>query len=125
MRQMALEIASELTRADIELVIGRLANTSLESSLLERINEQQMIDAQMMELRGKVLAGAAGEFSISETGLLRVQGRICVPSDASVRREIMYEVHTTPYSIHPGAAKMYHDLRPLYWWSSMKRYVVQ
>ena len=49
-RQMALEIASELTRADIELVIGRLANISLESSLLERISEQRMIDAQMMEL---------------------------------------------------------------------------
>ena len=84
MRQMALEIASKLTNADIELVIGRLANISLETSLLEKINEQQMIDAQMMELRGKVLARAARDFSISETGLLRFQGRICVPSDDSI-----------------------------------------
>ena len=62
LRQMAPELASELTRADIELVTGGLANISLESSLLERISEQRMIDAQMMELRGKVLAGAAGDF---------------------------------------------------------------
>ena len=84
-----------------------------------------MIDAQMMELRGKVLAGAAGDFSISETGLLKFQGLICVPSDDSIRREILDEVHTTPYSIHPGATKMYQDLRSLYWWSGMKRDVVE
>ena len=54
-----------------ELVTGGLANISLGSSLLERISEQQLIDAQLMELRGKVLAGAAGDFSISKTGLLR------------------------------------------------------
>ena len=125
MRQMALEIASELTRADIELVIGRLANISLESSLLERISEQQMIDAQMMELRGKFLARAARDFSISEMGLLRFQRHICVPSDAGIRKEILDEAHTTPYSVHPGTTKMYHDLRSLYWWSGMKRYVVE
>ena len=65
LRQMASELATELTRSDIELVIGRLANISLESTLLERISELQMADAQSMELRGKVLAGAAGDFSIS------------------------------------------------------------
>ena len=84
LRQMALELATELTRSGIELVIGRLANISLESTLLERISELQMVDAQLMELRGKVLAGKAGDFSISETGLLRFQGRICVPSDAGI-----------------------------------------
>ena len=45
LRQMASELATELTRSDIELVIGRLANISLESTLLERISELQMVDA--------------------------------------------------------------------------------
>ena len=67
----------------------------------------------------------AGDFSISETGLLRFQGRICVPADDSIRREILDEAHTTPYSIHPGATKMYQDLRSLYWWSGMKRDVAE
>ena len=67
-----------------------------------------------MELRGKVLAGTGGEFSISETRLLRFQGRIFVPSDADIRREILDEAHTTPYSIHPCATNMYQDLRSLY-----------
>ena len=40
-------------------------------------------------------------------------------------REILDEAHTTPYSIHPGATKMYQDLRSLYWWSGMKQDVVK
>ena len=92
----------------------------MESTLLERISAHQLVDAQLMELRGKVLAGMASDFSISETGLLRFQGRICVPADESIHREILDEAHTTPYSIHPSATKMYLDLRSLYWWSGMK-----
>nr|GFB75876.1 putative reverse transcriptase domain-containing protein [Tanacetum cinerariifolium] len=29
--------------------------------------------------------------------------------------------HTSRYSIHPGANKMYYDLRDLYWWPGIKR----
>ncbi|MCP6401421.1 hypothetical protein NL486_27285, partial [Klebsiella pneumoniae] len=45
LRPMTPELASELTRADIEVVTGELANISLGSSLLERISEQQLTDA--------------------------------------------------------------------------------
>ncbi|GJU92226.1 putative reverse transcriptase domain-containing protein [Tanacetum coccineum] len=37
----------------------------------------------------------------------------------------MDEAHTSRYSIHPGADKMYHDLRDFYWWPGMKRDVVE
>ncbi|GJR56510.1 putative reverse transcriptase domain-containing protein [Tanacetum coccineum] len=33
---------------------------------------------------------------------------------------IMHESHKSKYSIHPGADKMYHDLKMLYWWPNMK-----
>ncbi|GKB44594.1 putative reverse transcriptase domain-containing protein [Tanacetum coccineum] len=33
----------------------------------------------------------------------------------------MDEAHATKYSIHPGADKMYYDLRDLYWWPGMKK----
>ncbi|GJU82934.1 putative reverse transcriptase domain-containing protein [Tanacetum coccineum] len=33
----------------------------------------------------------------------------------------MNEAHTLKYSVHPGADKMYHDLRDLYWWPGMKK----
>nr|GEY59181.1 putative reverse transcriptase domain-containing protein [Tanacetum cinerariifolium] len=33
-----------------------------------------------------------------------------------VRTIIMNEAHKTRYSVHPGADKMYYDLRDMYWW---------
>ncbi|GJR53109.1 putative reverse transcriptase domain-containing protein [Tanacetum coccineum] len=47
--------------------------------------------------------------------------RIWVPLVGGVRTIIMDEAHKTRYSVHPGADKMYHDLRDMYWWSGMKR----
>ncbi|GJS55908.1 putative reverse transcriptase domain-containing protein [Tanacetum coccineum] len=33
----------------------------------------------------------------------------------------MDEAHKSKYSVHPGADKMYHDLRDMYWWPRMKK----
>ncbi|GJW99244.1 putative reverse transcriptase domain-containing protein [Tanacetum coccineum] len=37
----------------------------------------------------------------------------------------MDEAHTSRYSIHLGADKMYYDLRDLYWWPGMKRDIAE
>ncbi|GJZ21606.1 putative reverse transcriptase domain-containing protein, partial [Tanacetum coccineum] len=42
-----------------------------------------------------------------------------------VRKLIVDEAHTSRYSIHSGADKMYYDLRDLYWWPGMKRDVAE
>ncbi|GJS22767.1 putative reverse transcriptase domain-containing protein [Tanacetum coccineum] len=47
--------------------------------------------------------------------------RIWVPLVGSMRTMIMDEAHRSKYSMHPGADKMYHDLRDMYWWPGMKR----
>ncbi|GKD45640.1 putative reverse transcriptase domain-containing protein, partial [Tanacetum coccineum] len=47
--------------------------------------------------------------------------RIWVPLVGGVRTIIMYKAHKTRYSVHPGADKIYHDLRDIYWWPGMKR----
>ncbi|GJW99916.1 putative reverse transcriptase domain-containing protein [Tanacetum coccineum] len=46
--------------------------------------------------------------------------RIWIPSIGDVRKLIMDEAHTSRYSVHPGADKMYYDLRDLYWWPGME-----
>ncbi|GJS31501.1 putative reverse transcriptase domain-containing protein [Tanacetum coccineum] len=51
--------------------------------------------------------------------------RIWIPSVGGVRKLIMDEAHTSRYSVHPGADKMYYDLRDLYWWPSMKRDIAE
>ncbi|GKF99800.1 putative reverse transcriptase domain-containing protein [Tanacetum coccineum] len=37
----------------------------------------------------------------------------------------MYEAHKSKYSIHPGADKMYYDLRDRYWWPGMKKDIAE
>ncbi|GJW11396.1 putative reverse transcriptase domain-containing protein [Tanacetum coccineum] len=44
-----------------------------------------------------------------------------VPLVCDVRITIMDEAHKSKYSVHPGADKMYYDLRDMYWWPGMKR----
>ncbi|KAL0405467.1 UNVERIFIED_CONTAM: Retrovirus-related Pol polyprotein from transposon [Sesamum latifolium] len=42
-----------------------------------------------------------------------------------LRTEIIHEAHYAPYAMHPGSTKMYRDLRPYYWWPTMKKDVAE
>nr|GFB60200.1 retrotransposon protein, putative, Ty3-gypsy subclass [Tanacetum cinerariifolium] len=50
---------------------------------------------------------------------------IWISSVGGVRKLITDEAHTSIYSIHPSADKMYYDLRDLYWWPGMKRDILE
>ncbi|GJS99086.1 putative reverse transcriptase domain-containing protein [Tanacetum coccineum] len=58
-------------------------------------------------------------------GTLYYLDRIWVPLKGDVRTQIMYEAHKSKYSIHPGADKMYYDLRDRYWWPGMKKDIAE
>nr|GFA08865.1 putative reverse transcriptase domain-containing protein [Tanacetum cinerariifolium] len=47
--------------------------------------------------------------------------RIWVSLVGGMRTITMNEAHKTRYFVYPGADKMYHDLRDMYWWPIMKR----
>ena len=64
-------------------------------------------------------------FSQGGDGVLRFQNRLCVPDVEDLRQRIMAEAHSARYSIHPGATKMYHDLREIYWWNDIKKDIVK
>ncbi|GJT02222.1 putative reverse transcriptase domain-containing protein [Tanacetum coccineum] len=48
-----------------------------------------------------------------------------VPLKGEVRTLIMDEAHKSKYSVHPGANKMYYDLRDRYWWPGMKKDIAE
>ncbi|KAD6119103.1 hypothetical protein E3N88_10374 [Mikania micrantha] len=52
-------------------------------------------------------------------------GRMWVPRNGDIRARILHEAHKSRYSVHPGATKMYQDLRQDYWWPGMKFNVMQ
>ncbi|GKA89470.1 putative reverse transcriptase domain-containing protein [Tanacetum coccineum] len=67
------------------------------------------------------LHGLDQQMERKEYESLYFMDRIWVPLVGGVRTIIMDEAHKTRYSVHPGADKMYHDLRDVYWWPGMKR----
>ncbi|GJU29178.1 putative reverse transcriptase domain-containing protein [Tanacetum coccineum] len=54
-------------------------------------------------------------------GALYYLNQIWVPLKGDVRTLIMDESHKSKYSVHPGADKMYYDLRDRYWRPGMKK----
>ncbi|GJX28176.1 putative reverse transcriptase domain-containing protein, partial [Tanacetum coccineum] len=58
-------------------------------------------------------------------GVLYYLDRIWVPLKGDVRTLIIDESHKSKYFVHPGADKMYYDLRDRHWWSGMKKDIAQ
>nr|GEW54594.1 putative reverse transcriptase domain-containing protein [Tanacetum cinerariifolium] len=69
------------------------------------------------------LRGLETHFERRDDGGIYFFDRIWIPPVGGVRKLIMDEAHTYRYSIHPGADKMYYDLRDLYWWPGIKRVI--
>ncbi|KAH0781055.1 hypothetical protein KY290_000653 [Solanum tuberosum] len=69
--------------------------------------------------------GSTAHFEEGGDGVLRYQGRLCVPKVDELQERIMEETHSSRYSIHSGSTKMYCDLREVYWWSSMKNDIAE
>ena len=98
-----------------------MACVEARSSFLDKIKGNQFADEKLSRIRDMVLQGEAKEEKIDEKGVLRIKRRICVPRVDDLIHTILTEAHSSRYSIHPGATKMYHNLKQHFWWSRMKR----
>ncbi|GJZ70460.1 putative reverse transcriptase domain-containing protein, partial [Tanacetum coccineum] len=93
--------------------------------------------------------GKHTEFSVDDDGVVWFEDRLCVPNDQALREKVMTEHETekmnvedgkhtefsvdddgvvwfedrlcVPFTIHPGATKMYRDLKHYFWWNGMKQ----
>ena len=54
-------------------------------------------------------------------GLLRFDGRVYVPADPAVRRELMTLFHDGPMAGHLGIAKTYKRIARYYYWDSLRK----
>ncbi|GJU49514.1 putative reverse transcriptase domain-containing protein, partial [Tanacetum coccineum] len=53
--------------------------------------------------------------------ILVAQNKASEKAPAKMLTLIIDEAHKSRYSVHPGADKMYYDLRDMYWWPRMKK----
>ncbi|KAL0400019.1 UNVERIFIED_CONTAM: hypothetical protein Sradi_2345200 [Sesamum radiatum] len=100
---------------------GLWAALQLKPDFVDQIKEAQTWDPFLLGMLERVKQGKKSNFFIRADGLIVNGERICVPDIEGLRREILQEAHNTPYSMHPGTIKMYHNLRPYYWWQTMKK----
>ena len=126
-RPLAREVqtlANDCMRLEVLEKGGFLDCVEPRSSFLDKIKGKQFSDEKLSRIRDMVLRGEAKEAIIDEEGILRIKGRVCVPRVDDLIHTILTEAHSSRYSIHLGATKMYRDLRQHYWWSRMKRDMV-
>ncbi|KAL4038688.1 hypothetical protein IC575_002311 [Cucumis melo] len=115
----------DLERPRLRCRWGDNAISLVQPTLRQRIIGAQSNDPYLVEKRGLAEAGQAEGFSISSDGGLVFERRLCVPSDSAIKTELLSEAHSSPFSMHPGSAKMYQDLKRVYWWRNMKREVAE
>ena len=104
-------LANDLMRLEVNEKGGFLASVEARSSFLAKIKGKQFDDKKLSRIRDMVLRGEAKEAIIDEEGVLRDKGRVCVPRVDDLIHTILTEAHSSRYSIHPGATKMYRDLK--------------
>ncbi|KAJ0908417.1 putative nucleotidyltransferase, Ribonuclease H [Helianthus annuus] len=89
--------------------------------LQNRIRNAQYTSVNEGNLYNEMQCGAENSLVSKPDGILYYLNRIWIPNRDDLRNFLMKEAHNTKYSIHPGADKMYHDMRTSYWWPGMKK----
>ncbi|GJS86193.1 putative reverse transcriptase domain-containing protein [Tanacetum coccineum] len=88
--------------------------------LPSRILEAKKEAVKVENLEAEDISGMLKKLEARADGTLCLDNRSWLPCYGDTRSLIMHESHKSKYSIHPGADKMYHDLKMLYWWPNMK-----
>ncbi|GJZ24920.1 putative reverse transcriptase domain-containing protein, partial [Tanacetum coccineum] len=100
---------------------ARAMSMMIHFSIKSKILEAQSEASKVINTPTERLRGFEKQLERKEDNGLYFVERIRVPAYGNLRTLIMNEAHTTKYSVHPRADKMYYDLRDLYWWPGMKK----
>nr|GEV88662.1 putative reverse transcriptase domain-containing protein [Tanacetum cinerariifolium] len=99
----------------------RAMSMTIHSSIKAKILEAQSEASKNTSTPTEMLKGLDKQLERKEDGRLYLSERIWVPVYGNLRTLIMNKAHAMRYFVHPGADKMYYDLRGLYSWPEMKK----
>ncbi|KAI3824327.1 hypothetical protein L1987_05785 [Smallanthus sonchifolius] len=99
----------------------KIHSIRIENDIQTRILEAQHIYITEGNMYNEMSCGAELQLETKPNGLLYFLNHIWIPDHNNLRTFIMNEAHKNRYSVHPGADKMYKDLRTQYWWPGMKK----
>ena len=108
---------------------GHILLTGEEQGLLRRIRNAKDFDepvAKAMELlKRSGQRSLAGEEWSHEQDLILFRGKVYVPKDDDLRRQIVHNHHDSPVAGHPGRWKTLELVSRNYWWPGISRYVAK
>jgi len=126
LQQLKPELAKELKQLNLRIVcLGTVNTLRIQSTIEEQISRAQKEDRYLNVMKRNTGSGKAPGFRVDEKGTIWYKDRICVPKNGDLRQVNMDEAHNSAYSIHPGATKMFMDLRSKYWWRGMKKDIAE
>jgi len=98
-----------------------------ESPLLQRIRNSKDYDDRVVkaveELRKSNTNSIDGAEWTEEQGLLLFRGKVYVPRDPTLRRDIVHAHHDSQIAGHPGRWKTLELVGRNYWWPGISRYI--
>ena len=110
-----VELLEKFRDMKLEVELGtrfiRCSTLTISSDFLNLVQERQLADASLVEVREQLGSDEAKDFALGNDGILRFHGRVCVLDDAKVKRLILEERHKSRLSLHPAMTKMYQDLK--------------
>ncbi|KAL0332911.1 UNVERIFIED_CONTAM: Transposon Tf2-12 polyprotein [Sesamum calycinum] len=122
---LLLEMRSMNTKLEVDQVAGLLAALQLKPDFVDHIKEAQTRDPFLLRMRERLKQGKKSNFSVRADGVMVNGERVGVPDVDGLRKKILQEAHNAPYAMHPGTTKMYRNLKPYYWWQTMKKDVAE
>ena len=124
-RSTGVQLEIDNSRA-VEREEALLASFRVRPILIDRILEIQANDDEIQELIQLRNDGKKKDLRIRESDGMLMQGnRMYVPNNAELKKDILDEAHISAYAMHPGGTKMYHTIRPFYYWPGMKREIAE
>jgi hypothetical protein len=121
-------LCDELSKMKIEVIpSGALSHISIEPTLPDQIIFAQLSDKGVQIIKENLHQKTEKYkcFCQDGKGILWFESRLVVPKNKDLKKKILDEAHLSKFSMLPGSTKMYHDLKPLYWWTGMKREIAQ
>ncbi|GAB2279902.1 hypothetical protein Dimus_039391 [Dionaea muscipula] len=122
-------LIEEFRRLEIQPVresVGALIDRLIvRPTLGDQILTAQREDPECQSIIGRLTEGADSDFVVTPDGFLRFHGRIVLPNQEELRAALFAEAHNSWFNVHPGATKMFHDLRERFWWRGMKRHIAE
>lgn len=106
---------------------GHLLITGEEKSLLKKIRDAKDLDDSVVkaveELRQSGVRKVDGHEWAEEQGLILFRGKVYVPKDIDLRRQIVEAHHDSQVAGHPGRWKTLELVSRNYWWPGISRFI--